>query len=834
VSRLRQDLAYALRAFAKAPGFALVAVLVLGMGIGANTAVFTIVNELLLRPLSGRAGELMGVYSRDTTVPDSYRAFSYPNYVDIRARGDVFDALMAHTFTLVGTPAGDSTRRTLAAVVSSNYFDTLGVRLAAGRPFTPDEERPGSRAPVVIVSYARWKQAGFDPAFVGQTVRVNAIDLTVVGVAPEGFTGTLALISPELYLPLGLFDAVVGDRFKNNGRGLGDRANAGLGIAGRLTPGMTDEVLTARLAALSAQLAADFPDVNRNQSLSTLRLSRLSGSPQPQDNTAVATLSALLLGLSGTVLVIACLNVANMLLARGAVRQKELAVRLALGANRGRVIRQLLTESVLLAIAGGAVGLLLSAWAARALSATVTAALPFGVTIHAGPDRLVLLATMAFVGVSTLAFGLGPALRLSRRDLVNDLNDRSSAGAGGGRLRARHGMVVAQVALSLALLTAGGIFARTALGAANGDPGFAYDGLLVAGVDTRLAGLDAAGSRAAYISVLRDVRALPGVAAASVASTLPFSESVETQRFEALDGTARAPVRARGYRTIGADHFASLGLSMARGREFTRAEEESASAPRVAIVDEAFARELFGSAGAIGQMIRAASNPTDPASARGEPLEIVGIAPPLREELLDRAPVPHVYVPFGRHARADMHVTVRLAPGASAAATLDAIRGAIRSADPRLPVLTLSTMRAFHDRNADLWALKAGAWLFAVLGALALVLAVVGVYGVKAYVVSQRTREIGLRMALGATSEQVLGAMLREGGRHIALGLAIGVPLAVLVSVAMNAVFVEIGGVDVTVIAIAAVLLAATGLLAAGIPARRAARVNPLVALRAD
>jgi predicted permease len=832
MTRLWQDIAYAFRTFTKAPGFSVLAILVLAVGIGANAAIFSIVNELLLRPLSGRAGELVGAHSRDRTKPDSYRAFSYPNYVDIRQQTDVFDSLMAHTFTMVATTSGDESRRTLASIISSNYFDTLAVRLAAGRTFTADEERPGANLPVAIATYGQWQKAQLDPAFVGSTMRINARDFTIVGVAPEGFTGTMALISADVYLPLGVFDAIASDQFRDRKKSLMDRSTHELILAGTLKPGATEAFVASRLEALSKQLEAAYPAENKDQILSTSPLARVSTSPTPQSDTGLQLLTSLLMGLSSVVLIIACLNVANMLLARGASRSKELAVRLALGARRARVVRQLLTEGVLLAGAGAGLGLLFSFWATQALATSLKSAFPFNITFNSSPDVRVLVATLAFAAISTIAFGLGPALRLSRRDLVADLKDRSAEGAATGRrFGARNLMVIGQVALSLALLTGGGIFAREAITAAAGDPGYSYDHLLLASVDAGLGGFDEARGRAVYRGLLDRVRSTPGVAAASMTSTLPFGDTQRSAAMERVGGSAQEPVRARTYRIIGADHFAALGLRMVRGREFTPAEEDSATAPRVAIIDQALATTLFGTDDPIGQMIRTVSGESD---QRGEPMQVVGIAPALKEELVDRAPVPHVYVPFGRNYQGGMHLEVRLLPGADAMAGLQAVRAAVRATDAGLPVLALSTMQAFHDKGLELWALRTGAQVFTALGLLALVLAVVGVYGVKSYVVAQRTREIGIRMALGASTRDVVRLVLRDGFFLTGSGLAIGVPLAVLVSILFTKVFVGIGGFDGLVVSIATIVLGAAAAAASAIPARRAARVQPLRALQGD
>jgi predicted permease len=836
MNRLLQDFRFGLRTFVRTPGFTVIAILVLGLGIGANSAVFTIVNAMMFQPLSGRAGDLVGLYSHDREVPDSYRAFSYPNYVDVREGSGVFDALMAHTFAMVGEPKGETMRRTFVELVSSNYFDAVGVSLAAGRTFTREEERPGARLPVVITTYARWKQADLDPGFIGSTIRLNAERFTVVGVAPEGFTGTMAMVSPELYLPLGMFDVMVNDIFKNSGAGLGDRTNHALVLAGRLKPGLTSEVVTARLEAVSRQMEEAYPAENKGQALTVSPLSRMSTSTSPRTDGGLGAFSGLLLGLSGAVLVIACLNIANMLLARGAARRKEVAMRLALGAKRSRIVTQLLTESMTLALAGAFVGLLFSFWTMRGLKLSMAAALPLNISFDPRPDAVVLAVTIGVAMLSTIVFGLGPAMKLTRRDLVTDLKDLGTDGSAiGRRFGARNLMVVGQVALSLALLTAGGIFARTALNAAATDPGYRYDRLLLASLDPSLAAMDETRGRTAYRSVLDRVRALPVVQSAAMASTLPFGDMHEGHVVERVGvKTAEEDGIARTYRIISADYFATVGLEMVKGREFTRAEEESISAPRVAIIDEVLARSLFKGEDPVGQTIRIRKRSGSSGGVSFEPMQIVGIAPPVRDDLLDPGPESHLYVPFGRNYRAGMHVHVKATPGTNEIAALDALRREIRAAHPQMPVLALSTMQGFHNNGLELWALKAGGRLFTALGLLAALLAVIGVYGVKSYVVSQRTREIGIRMALGASPRDVLQLVMRDGAFLTGLGVAVGVPLAAFISYAFTKVFVEIGGFDPVVVGASTLLLAASATVASAIPARRAAHVAPLVALRTE
>jgi predicted permease len=746
----------------------------------------------------------------------------------------VFTGLMAHTFTMVGLPAGDTTRRAFVEVVSSNYFDTLGVSLAAGRPFSAAEEFPGARIPVVIASHSRWKVEGLRPDFVGSTVRVNAMDFTVVGVAPEGFTGTMAIIAPELYLPLGMFDVVVNDIFKNKGTGLDDRSHATLILAGRLKDGVDLDAANARLETVSTELERAYPAENRNQRLTVSRLPRMSTSTSPRTDGPMAAVTALFMAMSGVVLLIASLNIANMLLARGMSRKKEIAVRLAVGASRGRVIRQLLTESFALSVCGAAVGLLLGFWVMDGLFASLGPLLPMPMTLETRPDGRVLMVTIAFATISTILFGLGPALRLSRTELVADLKDLATASPAGRFLGVRNLLVVAQLALSLMLLIAGGLFARAALAAGLRDPGYRYDRLLLASVDPTLAGYDEVRGRAVFSSVLERVRALPGVEAASMTSTVPFGEFHEGKSVERVggatpDGSAPSPT----YRIIGADYFRAVNVPLLRGREFTLREEQFANAPPVAIIDDALAKRLFGDEDPLGQLIRIKPRP-DADATQSVPMQVVGIAPAIREELMGRVAEPHLYVPSGRFYRGSMHVHARARRAGGEAALLAGIRREIGAADARLPVLDLTTMAGFHRKSLELWLVNAGGKMFTALGLLALALAVVGVYGVKSYVVSQRTREIGIRMALGADRRDVLRLLLTDGAKLTLAGLAAGLPLAALIAFAMTKVMPGVAPFDPVVFAAAPLVLAAAALLASFVPARRATRVEPLKALRSE
>jgi ABC-type antimicrobial peptide transport system permease subunit len=857
-----RDLRYTLRTLAKSPGFFTVAVLVLALGIGLNTAVFTMVNMILLKPLPGdnRLGALVGLYSFDKNRPDSYRDFSYANYADIRDRNQAFSRLTAHTLALVGLGEADSTRRVFVALVPANYFATFGVSPMMGRNFLPEEERPGSGTRVAVVGYDYWKKNGADPELVGKTIKINARPFTVVGIAPRGFTGTTTIISTELWLPTGVYELVVNDLFRQGEHTmLADRANHALMLFGRLKPGMTVSAAGPSLGALADQLAAAYPAENKDRGLQAHALGRTGISTSPQEDSEFVSSSMLMMAMAGVVLLIACMNLANMLLARGSARQKEIAIRLALGANRIQVVRQLLTEGLVLSVLGGALGLLLAYWAVGFFMSSIVPLLPIGIAVDARPDIRVLAATFALGVLSTIVFGLGPAWKLARTDVVTELKQGEPSSRRlrwFGRSNFRHVLVVAQIALSLALLTAAGLFARGAFKASKADPGFSLDGSVVVSLDPSLAGADEAQGRDVYRRLVDRLRALPGVQAASLASVVPFGDFTEGRAVRKVGDRPAEPAQpgqeAEGtisygggpnsmetregvgasYYIIGRDYFQTLGIPVLRGRGFTEGEEQAASRARVAIVDEPLARRLFKDADPLGQHIYF--------PGRGEeesrPLEIVGIVRGVRHSLFDREPGPHVYLPFGRRYRAAMHLHVRMAGQGPAVegALLRAIRQEIRIVDERMPILAIKTMREHRDTSMSSWLVRAGADLFTVFGALAVFLALVGIYGVRAYLVSKRTREIGVRMAIGATSGQVLWMVVREGLVLVATGLALGLLLAAGVGRLVSSLLYDVSPFDPLVFSTAPRLLAAAALLACYFPALRATKIAPTVALRTE
>ena len=465
--------------------------------------------------------------------------------------------------------------------------------------------------------------------------------------------------------------------------------------------------------------------------------------------------------------------------------------------------------------------------------------MPLDIAFEPKPDVLVMIVTTTFAVVATIVSGLGPALKLSKTDLVATSKALAADGSPwlGRRFSARNIMVVGQIALSLMLLSMGGLFARGALMAASANPGFSYDRQLLVGVDPTLVQYDEVRGRASTREVLTRVRALPGVESAALAATVPFGEFHEGHSVERVGGPARPDLAAHvnaNYRVIGTSYFKTLNLPMVRGREFTEAEEMSSTAPRVAIIDERLARRLFGADDPLGQMIRYTERPGEHTKNDGEPMEIVGIAAPVRDQLFDREAEPAIYEPWGRNYRGNMFVHTRLAHAGTEADLLNTIRRDIRAYDPRLPIVQATTMHAFHDRSLELWAVRSGGRLFLAFGLLALLLAVVGLYGVKSYIVAQRTREIGIRMALGASPGDVMGMVLREGAFLSAVGVALGLPLAALLGYGVSSLLYGVKPLDPIVFLAAPLALAAAALVATWLPARRATRVTPLTALRAD
>jgi predicted permease len=843
------DLRFALRTLAKTPGFAVVAVLTLALAIGVNSALFSLVHGTLLRQVIPAEPErVVNLFTARAGASKEYRQFSHAEFEALRAARDSFTEVAAMNPILAGIGSEESMRRSFAFEVSDNYFAMLGTTPALGRFFTAEESRPGANIPVAIVSYPYWQAYGGGRAdFVGSRLRINGQIHTVIGVTRRGFSGTNALLAPDVWLPLGMFAnyaQVLNDN--KNQIDLASPRNFTLNLTARLAPGVTPENLKGRLPALAKQLdAVQPPDLASERELQFEAPSRYSISTTPSGDSTGFPLAAMLLGMSACVLLIACLNLANMLLARGAARSREIAVRLALGATRARVVRQLVVEGFLLALGGGAFGLLIGLWSNDLLLnslQTLFGTMNFSLAVDSTPSAAALLATFGFCLIATILFSVGPALRASKTDLVPALKQQGADVDGHGRLNrffaGRNLLVMAQISLSFMLLFSAGLFVRGALAAGGAQLGFEPQGQYIAEVDYSLGNTPAAEAKRALFNTLDRLRAEPGLAAVALGTQLPYGNTTNMPRYvdarqsvaeRKADPNAPEPGADALLTVISDQYFPAMGVPLLRGRDFTAAEVRDGKSPRVAIIDEALAKKLFPNEDALGLRIRSTEAPADGSSPE---MEIVGICAPHRHDALQRKDRPRVFVPFAQNFQSVAFFHVRTAqPGDGAVATL---RAALQRIDPLMPLLGVDPMTELVTRNIQLWIVRLGATLFGVFGGVALLLAIVGVYGVKSYSVARRTKELGIRMAIGAHPRDVFRLIMGQGALQTALALVVGVILALLVGQLLASFLYQVSPFDPLALAVAGAILAAAALIACFIPARRATKVNPMVALRSE
>ena len=850
------DIRYGLRQLLKHPGFTLIAALTLAFGIGANTAVFSLVHTMLFRsPGYARPAELVQLYSQDKKNPKSFRAFSYPTYLDIKEQNTVFTETMAHNLAMVGIGEKGSTRRTFAALVSSNYFSVLGVAPVQGRAFLPEEERPGRGVPVAIVSDSFWRTRGGEPGLLGSSVLINGSPFTIVGIMPKGFTGTMHVFGAEVWLPLSMYGQIANDFWASDRGSFGDRAGRQLLVTGRLKPGLSAEAAAPALKGLAANLEAAFPVEQKDQTFITAPVPRFDNASSPSDDeAALGTIGTLFLALAGIVLVVACLNLAAMLLARGVARRKEIAIRLALGGSRARIVRQLLTEGLLLALLGGALGLLLGVWMSDLLIASVSPLMPFNVFWESGPNPALVIATLGFCSLATLVFALGPALKLSNRAGLADLKENAGEDVVRRRWKflPRNPLVTLQIACSLALVTAALLFVRGAGKAGSVETGLQTDRSFLVEVDASLGGFDRPRAQELYRVLAERFGALPGVEAASISATVPFgmiSTSKQVQRAglrpppDAKPATAAEGLAFRAnWSRVGTDYFNTVGLSLLRGRGFTLAEATQAGGPAVAVIDEVLAKHLWPDGDALGQRLQfagdAAANGTrtDGEIKPGESVEVIGIVPATRDRVFEQPSVGAIYLPFARGFQSNAFFFVKMKSSSSTneASTAELLRRTAHAVDATLPVLSVKSFAQHLDGNFEIWLLRAAAALCSVFGALALALSAVGLYGVKAYSIARRTREIGIRMALGAQRAAVQRMILREGSAMLATGIAVGLLLALATGKIVSSLLYEVSWLDPVAFTIAPIVLAFAGLLATWLPARRATHISPMAALRTE
>ena len=819
---LLQDLRYAARTLLKSPGFTAVAVLTLGLGIGANTAVFTLVNAALFRaPPGTRPHELVWLaatreFPEQPGRPRSYqRRFSVPEYRDYAARATAFTGLSAYQDVALALGSGGEPERISGLLVSGNYFQLLGLVPAVGRFFVPEEDRDPGAHPVVVLSHGLWRRRfGSDSGIVGKDVTVNGRRFTVAGVAPAGFVGIQLGEPAELFMPL----AMVAVAMPRSADLLEQRYAGWLQIVGRLKPGTTVAAAGAEVAMLAAQLAQAYPQALEATSA---EVTPLSGGLDPGNRQEALPIFVLLMAVPAVVLLIACANVANLLLARAAGRRREIGIRLALGATRWRLLRQLLTESVLLALCAGAAGMLLSFWLNDVLLAVSRA--PTEIELALKPDARVLAFTIAVAAVTGVLFGLAPALGATRPDVVPALKEEGIAlGRRVRRSRLTGAFVVAQVAMSLVLLVTAGLFLRSLDKALDVNPGFDPTNRISLSFDLGIQGYSERQRGTFYARLLERVRAMPGVEAASLASPLPLSGRIigTAVAIEGVDPDAGAvPVNLGA---IAPQYFTTLGVPLVGGRDFSTT--DGPGAPLVTIINETLARRLWPDQDPLGRRLRL--------YGRDEPVrEVIGVAKDGKYDELTESPRGFLFLPERQRADlSDIALVVKTSGDPRPLAA--ALSTAVHELDATLPIFRLETLDQALRNRLDKE--RGASSLLGVFGTLALLLAALGLYGVMAYAVSQRTREIGIRVALGARQSDVLKQFVGEGVRLAAVGVVVGLALSVGLTRVIVRFLYGVTATDAATFAAGALLLCVVAVIASWFPARRAARVDPMVALRSE
>ncbi len=817
------DVRYGLRMLLKSPGLTIVAVLSLAIGIGANTSIFSIINGVLFRPLPHvQAPErLVAVYTSDYSGP-LYGTSSYPDYLDLRGKTDAVSDLLAYTVRPMSLSAdGGEAERILGTIASGNYFSVLGVRAAEGRTFTREEDETPEAAPVVVVSHGLWQRRfGSDPSLVGKTVTLNGHPFTVVGIAPPQFTGTLQGIAPDVWVPINMNAQARGDREM-----LAGRSDRWLFLMGRLKDGTSLARARESFDAMARGLHESYPEEWSNVRGETRSLTLLpegEARVPPQVRGALLGVAGLLMVVVLLVLLIACANVANLLLARASVRRKEIGIRLALGASRWRIMRQLLTESVLLGLLGGAAGLLVALWTIDLLM-SFSPPTPVPIAVNFSPDLRVLAFTFVLSVLTGLIFGSAPALQATRPDVLSALKDEGASATGGDgrrRFKLRNLLVVAQISVSMVLLVGAGLLIRSMQNAQAINPGFRSDGVLIMTPETEIQGYTKEQGQEFYRQLMTRVEALPGVASASLAESVPLAFE-GSRRGISVEGYERRKGEDSEYHynTVGSRYFETMGIDLAAGRSFADTDREGA--PGVVIVNESFARRFWPGQNPLGKRL-SASGP------QGKFLEIVGVAKDGKYNTLGEAPLPFVYFPFGQNYSPGMTLHVRTSGDPKN--LLAAVRDEVRALDKNLPVSNVKTLN--EHLGGALLLPRVGAMLLGILGLLALVLAAAGLFGVMSFSVARQTREIGIRMALGAQPRDVLKLVLTEGMSLVVFGVCLGLALSFAATRLLSGFLYGVSATDPVTFALITLLLAGVALLAALLPARRATKVDPMVALR--
>ena len=808
---LLQDIRYGWRQLLKHRAFTALAVLSMALGIGANTAIFSLVDTVLLRPLPVREpSQLIAVDGLQHNGAD-FTLQSYLNYKDYRDRNTVFSGLLAYRFVVTSLSHNGVNERVWGFDVSGNYFDVLGVKPALGRGFLPEEDQTAGSHPVVILSHACWqKRFAGDPSIIGQTILINTHPFTIVGVAPAGFIGTEVAFAPEFWVPL-----MMAKQIEPGSTWIDARDSDNLFVIGRLKSGVTVAQAKAELEGITLQMAKEHPTENAGRRV----LLMPPGLFIPDIRNSIFAFSGLLAVVGAMVLLLACVNLANLLLARATERRKEIGIRLAVGASRARLVRQLLTESVLLSVAGGAFGLLLAAWINHlvgSIKLPTDIALLFDLRI----DWRVLVFTLALSIATGILFSLIPALQSSKPELIPALKDETSM-AGFRRSRLRNSLVIAQVSLSLVLLISAGLIVRSLQAAQRMRPGFNPQNAVALSFDVGLQGYDDAKGRAFYRQVMERCGAIPGVRSIAVTDVLPLSLDYSSTAIyiesQPVTSTSNMPL-AIPY-SVSPKYFETMGMAL-RGRDFLPTEDKKES--RVAIVNETFARRFFKDQDPIGKRYNHAG-PNDPF------WEIIGVVPDGKYNTLGEEPKAVIYRPL--RSFDSTFVLVARTEG-DPRTVLAALRREVQQLDPTLPIYDAKTLT--QHMNIPLFPAKMAAGVLASFGILALMLAAVGIYGVMSYIVAGRTREIGLRMALGAQSADILRLILRQGMWLAAIGAAIGLAIGFGGTRLLKTLLYGVSAADPMTFTVVTLLLGSVALFACWLPAHRATRVDPMVALRAE
>ncbi len=810
------DLRYAVRVLLKSPVFTAVAALSLALGIGANSAIFSLVNVVLLKPIPvDDAGRVAAVFMTDQRNPGNL-PLSHLNYKDLRDQNQVFTEMAAFSFAQVNWSRGSESEQILTQLVSGNYFSLLGAQPSLGRGFLAEED--ASPTPVAVVSRGFWERSlGGDASIVGKTLVLNRTPFTVVGIAPKGFTGTLLGGGPAIWVPMSTHEIV-----QPNFDWYEQRRGLFLFAFGRLKPGVSMDQAGANMRTLFAQLEQAFPNDNKGRSAGARPLLDTRLNPGGQGGAQVVQISIILMTVVGIVLLIACANIANLLLARANKRRKEIAIRLALGADRLRLVRQLLTESLLLSVIGGSLGLLLAYWLVDTLAAT-TLPLPLPVDDNVALDARVLAFTSALALITGVLFGLAPAIQASRPNVVPVLKNETMPSAARGRsiFSLRHALVMSQIALSVISLIAAGLFLRSLRDSQRIDTGFERRGVLVMTFNLGRDGYTPERGQLFYRQIAERVVALPGVRHAAVAQNPPLAGGFSRSVFpEGADTTTRDRILVP-VNSVSPGYFETLGIPLMRGRDISEA--DATGTPLVVVVNQTMADRFWPGEDAIGKRFKFFGD--------ADFTTVIGVARNAKYNGVVEDPTPFIYQPLRQNyaPAATLHVRT----DGDAASLSSAVRRAVQELDPTLSVFNIRTL---EDQVAESLApLRTNVILLTTFGVLALLLASIGLYGVASYSVTQRTREIGVRMALGAEPSSVLRLVLGHGLLLIGLGLALGIGLALpLASLLPDGLLPNISPRDPATFVGTSLLLAVVALVATYLPARRATKIDPLIALRTE